>query len=190
MSGYLYVDCPACGFSEYSTGPDKPRNVCRYCGTGVYHSQEEQFESAGEPDDEAVVCTICGSYCHRDCAEGDYHKCVNLEQDFVCPDCLRNSFVVCVACGLLHEKDCMVVMDGNGRQLFGGICEECFYDDEHEIEGALKYAGFDQMLDTEKARYYFKHAAGNPDMTICCTHLIRAEDDEQAFAILSSILKR
>lgn len=177
-----------CGFSEYSTEADKTANVCRYCGMGVFYSREEDFERAGELDDEAVVCVTCGGYCHTACAEAHYHKCVDLEQEFICPDCTHERFMECCSCGLLHEEDCIVSMGGEGRQLFGHICEVCFYDDEHEIEEALEYVSLDQMLGREKACYYFQHAAKNPDMTICCTHLIGASDNGQAFEILCSIL--
>lgn len=188
VTGCFYVDCPVCGFSEYCTEADKTANVCRYCGMGVYYSEEEEFERAGEPDDEAVVCVICGAYCHRACAEAHYHKCVDLEQEFICPDCPDDTFVECCSCGLLHEGNCMVPMGSEGSQVFGDICNDCFYDDEHDIEQALEYVGLDRMLSKEKARYYFRHAAENPDLTICCTHLINASDDEQAFETLCSIL--
>lgn len=185
----IYIDCPVCGFTEYCTDADKTANVCRYCGMGVYYSEEEEFERAGEPDDEAVACVICGGYCHRACAEAHYHTCVDLEREFVCPDCSQDGFIECSSCGLLHEEDCMVPMGSEGRQVFGDICKDCFYDDEHDIEEALEYVGLDQMLSKEKACYYFMHAAENPDMTICCTHLISASSDEQAFEILRSILR-
>jgi hypothetical protein len=81
----IYLDCPNCGFEKYSSG-DGGKNICPYCGEGVYFSEEEIFEKDGIEDDDAIKCSVCGTYCHIECADEDLKKCVSTD-NFRCNNC-------------------------------------------------------------------------------------------------------
>jgi hypothetical protein len=172
-----YRDCRVCGFDEHSEGVASHQNVCPVCEAGVFASDEHEFEAGGLPNDEARKCAWCSRYSHEACFPEAIHSCIP-EPEF-CPSCAaaNSDWLECEGCVKWHSPGCFPTLSPESTGLFGRLCADCFYNVDSELERSVRTLGFERILKAERDKKYFQHVANNPDLSICCTHLIRIHDD-------------
>ncbi len=150
--------------------PRSHENVCPYCSK-IVRFEHEDHDNFVECDDE-----YCSQKAHLDCVSDEICSSCKI---WVC-EAHESDYIQCDHCFLYHSEDCLVSSGSGFVDVFGNICEPCFYRHEdliEQVKRTLKSSVPHALQDIEECRdFYIKEATENFDLTIMVTHLIKSAE--------------